>query len=221
MSLSKIKDLVFSVFLQKNKGKNIPGEENQGNKDSTTQSSSEITNDQNMKKFDIVIFSDDEGRTSQRVENGIFALNAQQLRSIYEATGEKIQILREYQDPTPQPTNTVAPKNPNPGVPEQNHKPETPPQPAVAQPQKPKKPTAKFFRICGTECKFEDNKIYQKQWVKILGNEASQYRLISDSTNKEISLNGKHLEMLKWVMVQDDPEQMSDLDMSILKILNN
>lgn len=183
-----------------------------------------------MKKFDIVIFTEDEGREQQRMENGVYGQSAQQLIALYAATGERIKILREYDDipvkkpieATPQniTTNEINP------IEEQKSIPQTVPTPKISSQQPvyatvPKKTPPKYFSICGTECKFEDDKIYQKQWVKILGNEASQYRLISDANNKEISLNGKHLEMLKWVLVQNESENSeSNLNNSIMQILN-
>lgn len=184
-----------------------------------------------MKKFDIIVFSEDEGRQSQKPENGVCAQSAAQLRALYAATGERIQIIREYEDPasekkpieaTPQnmTTNEVKSTEVQKPVPQTVPAPKVPaPQPAYATVHKKAPP--KYFSICGTECKFEDDKIYQKQWVKILGNEASQYRLISDANNKEISLNGKHLEMLKWVLVQNESENSeSSLNNSIMQILN-
>jgi hypothetical protein len=55
----------------------------------------------------------------------------------------------------------------------------------------------------------ENGKIYQKQWMKILGTEVGNYRLISDSNNREISMNGKHLEVLKWVLIEDESDSNS------------
>ena len=181
-----------------------------------------------MKKFDIVIFSPDEDGEHQRTENGVYGQSAQQLMALYAQTGERIQILREYGDlPTekkppiqevPQNVKSIPQQIPQQAL-QQNIQPQSQPQqPEYVQVKKKSPP--KYFSICGTDCKFEDDKIYQKQWVKILGNEATQYRLISDSNNKEVSLNGKHLEMLKWVLVQDETSNSENsLNSSIMQIL--
>ena len=55
-------------------------------------------------------------------------------------------------------------------------------------------------------------KVYQKQWVKLNQNEAGQIRIVNDSNNKILNLNGKHIEILRWVMIED---QDSDDDSTL------
>ena len=47
----------------------------------------------------------------------------------------------------------------------------------------------------------EDGKMFQEQWVRV---DAAKYRLVADTTNKLVSMNGKHLEMLKWIQIEDE-----------------
>lgn len=164
--------------------------------------------EKHMKNFDIEIIEfDDNGKQITRVENGVSADSKDELIELYRNCGQKIRILKTYDDDNnivQPPKNTKLPAINAPSK-----------QPTYVKVQQPKE--VKYFNICGTDCKLEDGKIYQKQWVKILGNEISQYRLISDSNNKEISMNGKHLEMLKWILVQEENNEVTN---SIQQILN-
>ena len=200
-----------------------------------------------MKCFDIEVFENDiENGNSSRREVGVFAPNRQALVGIYDKCGERIRIIREYesdagtaasQEKAPGDAGTggnTPAKKTEPATQEKakvDSKPAEVPPPTknipakavlpsgsdtpvpVKQPAKPK-----FFSVAGIECKMENGKVYQKQWVKLLGQSASNYRLISDKNNREIPLVGKHLEVLKWVSVED--EEQEQLNSSILSILN-
>ena len=99
--------------------------------------------------------------------------------------------------------------------------PKTPPPPIGApQPQEiraemhPKQQHAvqekpRYFSIGGIECKQVGEQIYQKQWVRA---DSKNYRLISDSNNKELPLTGKHIETLKWVLVENEDQQLQDAE---------
>ena len=78
----------------------------------------------------------------------------------------------------------------------QNQQPQQAPQ-AQAQPT--------FFKIGSIECKMENGKVYQKQWMRVSETEMANYRLISDKNNKILPMTGKHLEVLKWAISEDDP----------------
>jgi hypothetical protein len=67
----------------------------------------------------------------------------------------------------------------------------------------PSQPT--FFKIGSIECKMENGKVYQKQWMRVSETEMENYRLISDKNNKILPMIGKHLEVLKWAISEDDP----------------
>ena len=70
---------------------------------------------------------------------------------------------------------------------------------AAPQPIQARKP--KYYKVGDIEIKDDNGKIYQKQWMKLTNTEASNFRLVSDKNNAIASMNGKHLEMKKWVLV--------------------
>lgn len=88
--------------------------------------------------------------------------------------------------------------------------PSSPQQPQPQQ-QKPQEPAVvhsepKYFNVGGMECKMENGKLYQKHWVTVNETEMANYRLISDKNNRILPMTGKHLEVLKWVIVEEDAE---------------
>ena len=64
------------------------------------------------------------------------------------------------------------------------------------------RPKPKIVTIGDTQIKYDGDKVYQKQWVKLNQNEAGQIRVVNDSNNKILNLNGKHIEILRWVMIE-------------------
>lgn len=186
-----------------------------------------------MKSFDIEVtdYDGDNMTPITHVESGVSASSAKELVSLYKMCGQDIHIIREYEkSPAPAPTSasvkTTVQTQPDSKLeikPNTNVVPDTLPHatttelkqkhfvaPSVKQPPK-------LFTIAGVECKLDNGKIYQKQWVKLLGTEASQYRLISDTNNKEFSMAGKHLEVLKWVLIEDE---QAPIDNAISQIIN-
>lgn len=143
-----------------------------------------------MKTFDILaIEMDADGRPKQKQISGVKATSAEELRQLYAVTGTRIQILKEYGGPPEQ------------QMPEHRPQPQQyMPQIVQHQPLRQKEPP-KFFEIGGVKCKLEDGKMFQEQWVRV---DAAKYRLVADATNKLVSMNGKHLEMLKWIQIEDE-----------------
>ena len=78
---------------------------------------------------------------------------------------------------------------------------------AAPQPIQTRKP--KYYKVGDIEIKDDNGKIYQKQWMKLTNAEASNFRLVSDKNNAIANMNGKHLEMKKWVLVQNSEEDES------------
>ena len=78
---------------------------------------------------------------------------------------------------------------------------------AAPQPIQARKP--KYYKVGDIEIKDDNGKIYQKQWMKLTNAEASNFRLVSDKNNAIANMNGKHLEMKKWVLVQNSEEDES------------
>ena len=64
----------------------------------------------------------------------------------------------------------------------------------------------KIVTIGDMQVKYDGDKVYQKQWVKLSSSEAANFRVVNDSNNKLVSLNGKHIECRKWVIVEEDNE---------------
>lgn len=78
----------------------------------------------------------------------------------------------------------------------------------------------KIITVGDTQIKYDGEKVYSRQWVKLTSKESSYIRLVNDSNNKLVNLNGKHFEALRWVLVEND-SQNDDIDASIESILND
>ena len=87
----------------------------------------------------------------------------------------------------------------------------------VALPKKEeKKLPPKIYKIGGIEIKNDNGKIFQKQWMQLSENEAKNIRVVNDKTNGIVSLKGKHIEMMKWVLVENsEDDEVSSLEESI------
>lgn len=158
-----------------------------------------------MNTYDILVFEkDDDGRTTQKKVDGVKATSAKELMMLYGAEGSKIQILREYgNSQQPQPMQ----QQPQPQQFSGNYAGTQSQQISFYQPPIPQqrlKEPPKFFEIGGVKCKLEDGKMFQEQWVRV---DSTKYRLIADATNKVVSMNGKHLETLKWVQIEDGDKE--------------
>ena len=88
------------------------------------------------------------------------------------------------------------------------------PEPALLKKMKPKK-----FTVGDVQFKYDGEKMYQRQWIKLSPKEAANYRVIADSNNKIVSLNGKHIEALKWIAV-DYSDDEDSIDASIDAIID-
>lgn len=61
----------------------------------------------------------------------------------------------------------------------------------------------KYYKIGDVEIKDDNGKIYQKQWVKLTETESSNLRIVNSKTNAIFPLTNKHIEMKKWIRVED------------------
>ena len=68
----------------------------------------------------------------------------------------------------------------------------------------------KIVTIGDMQVKYDGDKVYQKQWVKLNANESANFRIVNDSNNKIVPLNGKHIECKKWVIVEEDSEDVEN-----------
>ena len=81
------------------------------------------------------------------------------------------------------------------------------------------KPKPKIVTIGDVEVKYDGDKVYQKQWMKLTPAEASNFRIVTDSNNKVVSMAGKHVEAKRWVLLEDHNED--SIDDAVESILNN
>ena len=77
-----------------------------------------------------------------------------------------------------------------------------PPQ-AACQQLPTAKPKPKIVTIGDVEVKYDGDKVYQKQWMKLTPAEASNFRVVNESSNKVVSLAGKRIEAKRWVIVEE------------------
>lgn len=79
---------------------------------------------------------------------------------------------------------------------------------ATALPQLKTKP--KIVTIGDMQVKYDGDKVYQRQWVKLNATEAANFRVVHDSSNKIMSMTGKHIEAKRWVRVEETSEDNVD-----------
>lgn len=79
------------------------------------------------------------------------------------------------------------------------------------------KPKPKIVTIGDMQVKYDGDTVYQRQWVKLNATEASNFRVVSDASNKIIPMAGKHLEAKRWIRVEETSEDgVDDVVESIL-----
>ncbi len=183
-----------------------------------------------FRKFELQIFDEnlkDDGSTELKpvpMERAVIveAATPEDLKMIlgqYRLCGQVAKIVREI-DPPPRPTASVQqaqtqvlPAPPNaqyqaamfPEVSSRSDGPQM-----VAVPASPPKAKPKIVTIGDMQVKYDGDKIYQKQWVKLNANEAANFRVVSDSSNKIVNLAGKHLEARRWIQVKETADDSVD-----------
>lgn len=70
----------------------------------------------------------------------------------------------------------------------------------------------KYYSISGIDIKDDNGKIYQKQWVRLSDKDAENFRIVNDSNNKLVALSGKHLEMKRWILVENIQDTENTLE---------
>ena len=76
--------------------------------------------------------------------------------------------------------------------------------------EKTVKPKPKIVTIGDIEVKYDGDKVYQKQWMKLTPAEASNFRVVNDSNNKIFNLSGKHIEAKRWMLVEEKASTSED-----------
>ena len=135
-----------------------------------------------------------------------------EIQKQYAMCDQRIKVIREidpFDDEPAQPKKQAIPQN-NQAIPVT----QAPTAQAVQSPAlaaqtvqvqtAPAKPKPKIITIGDMQVKYDGDKVYQKQWVKLNSTEAANFRIVNDSNNKIVSLNGKHIECRKWVIVEED-----------------
>ena len=153
-----------------------------------------------IRKFEVTLYETDEdasGKMIQKVVNGgkpeiIEASSPAELQEklqLYKMCGQ-IPKCREIGQPTTLPGDPAGASNQVKGI----------------NMQQVSRRPPKIYKIGGIEIKDDNGKIYQKQWMKLTSDEAKNIRIVNDKTNGVVNLNGKHIEMMKWVQVEDSGE---------------
>lgn len=68
----------------------------------------------------------------------------------------------------------------------------------------------KFYKIGDIDIKNDNGKIYQKQWLKLTTAESANFRIVNDKTNSIFNLKDKHIEMKRWVLVENINDNTSE-----------
>lgn len=176
-----------------------------------------------MRQFELQVFDEDlrdDGTTELKpvkTERAtiVEASTPEELKMIlgqYRLCGQVAKIVREINPP---PQAAVPPQAPRPTAsPLPNAQYQAAMFPEVSDrsdgPQMVAKTKPKVVTIGDMQVKYDGDKIYQKQWVKLNANEASNFRVVSDSTNKIVNLAGKHLEARRWIQVKETSEDSVD-----------
>ena len=136
-----------------------------------------------------------------------------EIQKQYALCDQRIKVIREIDpfDDEPAPSKKqVIPQNnqaipvaqvPSVEIPQQTQ------MTSSVQIQQTAKPKPKIITIGDMQVKYDGDKVYQKQWVKLNSNEAANFRIVNDSNNKIVPLNGKHIECRKWVIVEEDSSE--------------
>lgn len=145
-----------------------------------------------------------------------------ELQKQYAMCDQRIRIIREI-DPfdDPKPTSSKAPTQApqlaiTTSMPNAQYQPAAFPQilsrsdgpQMVAASQPTAKP--KIVTIGDIEIKYDGDKIYQKQWMKLTPAEASNFRVVNSSCNKIVSMAGRHIEAKRWVLVEEKTSSQDD-----------
>lgn len=137
------------------------------------------------------------------------------LQKQYAMCDQRFEILRPLDPPQPivnqfssRPTTQTEPQISN-----------THAQTGISQPQCRSTMNAsakpRIITIGDVQLKYDGDKIYQKQWIKLNQNEATNIRIVNDHNNKIVDLNGKHIEVKKWVLVEQSSDSNDDETFSI------
>lgn len=159
-------------------------------------------------------------------EQPVYANSEQELHSIYSMLGDKITIQQQRLNPkyvVKQKNSKVQPITPKPIVPTPPEQPKevieevTPPitekKPVVTQPEVEVEPVPhgtmpeKIYTVGNERYKVDtlSGKFYIEKWVELNEEDDPKIRVVYDN-GKSVNLNGKHIEILKWIEVKNEQE---------------
>ena len=69
----------------------------------------------------------------------------------------------------------------------------------------------RIISIGDIQLKYDGDKIYQKQWIKLSQAESANIRVVNDGNNKIFNLQGKHFEAKRWVLVEQNNNENDDI----------
>ena len=144
--------------------------------------------------------------------------------ALYEQTNQKAVIVNVDPPFSANPTQQQKPIN-SPQIsqlPQQPASHKTIPIKCPAPIEQPKPPPAKpqYFKVGDIEIKIENGISYQKQFVRLTESEASNIRVVDNKTGRVSNLNGKHLEMKKWIRVEAEQsdDEVKELETALIPI---
>lgn len=166
------------------------------------------------KKFEIEVFDED------LLDNGkiylkpagrqtVEANTPQELVSLFKMCGQQIKILREINDELSVAQSQISSSQSisSQVQPVLNIKPEIELSATqISQPvtqQQIGNSKIEFYKVGDIEIKSENGILYEKRWITVTSEENENIRIISDKTNKVVSLIDKHIEIKKWVKLND------------------
>ena len=178
----------------------------------TTQIGQQLMTPETMKEFEIEVYDEDlqdNGRVvmKPRGRQTATAGSAKELVDIFTQCGQKIKIIREITKPTtdvqrlPQ-TNNTSTSKPT----QQFQQPQSQIRTISTEfinPEFINYQSPKYYKIGDIEIKNDNGRIYQRQWVRLTDTEANNLRIINTKTNKIVSMTDKHIEMKRWILVED------------------
>ena len=137
--------------------------------------------------------------------------------ALYKSCDQVARILREIPSANRQQKPIQQPAQQNPIVQQsQMFRPMTQQAPVIPQQAIQQQSQPQYYRIGDIEIKIENGQSYQKQFVKLTESEARNIRIVDDKTNRVVNLNGKHIEMKKWIQVQSSTtDELSTLEENI------
>lgn len=149
-------------------------------------------------KFDIDVYEADDLDRAPESFSGVISESAETLRALYATCNQRIKIRNTTPVQADLTQSQFIAGTPPPAVVQT----QTSRQPFQSFPPAPKV-EPKYVTVSGIKMKIVGDVVYQKQWVRASDDEAAEFRVVSDKTNKLVNLIDKHVELEKWIKIED------------------